>query len=257
MKLCTFNLRKNRDRDLQAFKRRLPLAIDFIEKEAPDIIGFQEVKPRPLSSLRKNLPDYEIVAMGRVEGNRDEAVPLAWKKKVFTCLDFGTFWISDTPDVPGSKAYDCYWPRVCTWAKLKSDKGIVKVYNVHLDNLSEPSRQLGAKLIKESIQNDPDSDTAQIIVMGDFNVWPDSPVIATMNAPIITKSGKKITMNELTGNLEFTFQGYGKKPLEKIDYIYVNEKLKAKGIARLYESVNEAGTYISDHFPVLVDVDVL
>lgn len=256
MKICTFNLRKNCDKGLQSFRKRFPLIKVFFEKEAPDITGFQEVMPGPLKKLARNLKDYEFYGVGRMAGNKEESVPIAWKKDKFTCLDKGTFWLSDTPDVPGSKAFDCYWPRICSWVKLQSEEGVLLVYNVHLDHRSEPARQLGTKLVKEHMAKNVISDKAGLMIMGDFNVFPDSDVVAKMAEPFVSADDVNVALKDITENLEYSYQGYGLEARkEKIDYIYVSEGLKAEDPSYLYEYINEKGTYISDHFPVLVNVE--
>lgn len=250
IKVCTFNIRKNCDTGLQAFENRLPLVVDFIKEQKPDIIGFQEVMPEVKEMLMANMPDYVFYGAGRMADGSEESVPLAILKDKFRVLFYESFWISDTPDVPGSRAFDCYWPRVCTKLILETVNEGVKfcAYNVHLDHKSEPARQLGAKIIMDKTAVDK-ADNIPTMVMGDFNAFPDSLAVKDM----ISDKGVKFT--DLTDQLEYTFNDWLNKK-EKIDYIFVSDGIKGKIPASIYKKVNEAGTCISDHWPVLVTVEL-
>ena len=87
---------------------------------APDLIGFQEATPQWLELLERDYgSDYGIYNVYRSAAS-PESTPIAWKKDKFLCLDKGSLWYSDTPEVesPGWDAlYKC--PRILTWAKLR------------------------------------------------------------------------------------------------------------------------------------------
>ncbi len=77
------------------------------------------------------------------------------------------------------------------------------------------------------------------VLMGDFNVTPDAPVLAPLNR---TMTG---TDEILTG--QFSFPSH--KPEEKIDYIYVS-----RGIRVTRAEIPQA--VASDHCPVYADVEI-
>ena len=70
--------------------------------------------------------------------------------------------------------------RICTWARLEdspSGKSFY-VYNLHLDNESQPSRERSVALLLDRIrQRDP---AEPVLVMGDFNADEANPTIRAM-----------------------------------------------------------------------------
>lgn len=259
--VSTFNIRTPNDTGLQAFETRLPLCDEFFAEVAPDIVGLQEVKPEPYAQFREHQPGYEFIGIGRLADGTDEAVPIAWKKDRFEKIDGGTFWLSETPEVPGSRAFDTYWPRICTWVKLRvkdapeSEKPapIFCVYNVHLDNLVVPAQNLGLSLAKErllaQIKAASETGTAPFcaILLGDFNIEAGSEVLVNFDREV---SG---ILTEHTAHLPLTYHGWQEKA-EKIDYIYTTNNLVPTAKSSLYKKVNAAGTCISDHWPVVLDL---
>ena len=67
-----------------------------------DVVGFQEVLPDQMVFLRGALSEYEFVGEYRDKDDpmRGEASPVAFRKDRFVALKSGTFWLSETPDVP-------------------------------------------------------------------------------------------------------------------------------------------------------------
>jgi hypothetical protein len=88
---------------------RLPLIIDQINWESPDIIGFQEVLEHQYRDLKDQafFRTFTSVGVGRDDGiTRGEYVPLFWRTDKFKALSVKHFWLSDQPDVPGSIGWD-------------------------------------------------------------------------------------------------------------------------------------------------------
>ena len=76
MKFVTFNLRTDTAHDGQnTFFFRAGWVLQKIDRELPDVIGFQEVRPHMLDFLRKHLPDYTFVGCGRGADFRGRAQP--------------------------------------------------------------------------------------------------------------------------------------------------------------------------------------
>lgn len=48
------------------------------------------------------LDKYDYYGCGRDVDGRDEFQPILWKRDIFNLKDQGCFWLSETPDVPGS-----------------------------------------------------------------------------------------------------------------------------------------------------------
>ncbi|CAO1615696.1 unnamed protein product [Parajaminaea phylloscopi] len=104
---------------------------DAILFHDPDIVILQEVLHNQLVDIAHLLGEnYVFVAAGRDDGKtKGEAVPVFWKRDKFSALSAGNggvgeagfehFWLSETPDVVGSKGWDADLPRMCTHVALR------------------------------------------------------------------------------------------------------------------------------------------
>ena len=99
---------------------RMPKVCNLINYEGWDVFGAQEVLHNQLLDLKQVLKDYDHVGVGRSDGKtKGEYAPIFYKKSRMRCLSSGTFWLSETPDVAGSKGWDAALPRICTWAHFE------------------------------------------------------------------------------------------------------------------------------------------
>ena len=72
-----------------------------------DILGTQEVLHNQLEDLKQRLPEYGVIGVGREDGKeKGEYSALWYQKDRFNLLDSGYFWLSETPEVAGSKGWD-------------------------------------------------------------------------------------------------------------------------------------------------------
>jgi len=65
------------------------------------------------------LSKYDYYGNGRDAKNEDEAGPIFYKRDKFYPIESGMFWLSETPDIPGSILKKAYLPRIVSWIKLK------------------------------------------------------------------------------------------------------------------------------------------
>ena len=106
MKIVTFNIRCALSGDgINSFYHRAGSVLEKIDREKPDVIGFQEVRPEIFDFLRKYLTDYMLVGCGRGADYEGEHNPVAFRKDKFELIGLETEWLSPTPFVPGSR-YD-------------------------------------------------------------------------------------------------------------------------------------------------------
>ncbi len=95
-----------------------------------------------------------------------------------------TFWLSETPDVVGSKSWDTACTRICTWARL-TDRVTGRqfvIFNAHLDHKSAAARENRMKLILRRI---PDlARGLPVILTGDLNATPKSAPILLARATL-------------------------------------------------------------------------
>ena len=234
--VMSFNIRYDNPEDsLDNWRYRKDRVANAIHFYDVDILGTQEVLHNQLEDLKLRLPEYGVVGVGREDGKeKGEYSALWYKKDRFNVLDSGYFWLSETPEVAGSKGWDGACERIASWVKLQ-DKVSDKEYfalNTHLDHVGGMARREGISLMLDRVNEL--SDGLPVIVTGDFNSEPESDVI------------KRVTDSANPEQIP-----YNKRPL--IDYVFVRNGLKVLRYGILAETENNG--FLSDHTPVLVTVE--
>lgn len=153
--VMSFNIRYDNPEDsLDNWKYRKDRAANAIRFYDADIVGTQEVLHNQLEDLKQRLPEYGVIGVGREDGKeKGEYSALWYKKERFTLLDSGYFWLSETPEVAGSKGWDGACERIASWAKLQ-DMVSGKAYfalNTHLDHVGVVARREGVSLILDKV----------------------------------------------------------------------------------------------------------
>ena len=252
-RIATFNMRTDCDKGERAWLNRLPLVVKVIEDNGFDIIGAQELKTNQVADLRRALgpKGYDMVGRRRTLASRydTEGVYLMFSAKRFECLESGTFQLSETPDVVGSKSWKTDCPRACVWAKLKDRACGAEfvVYNTHLDHMSEEARRKGAALIVERMSAAGD---APAFLLGDFNCSP-TPFNAVGIAHRTMKDAAEVTETPHVGP-EKTFTDWKPTAHFLIDYIFVNGAVRV--LSHKTHDDLPGGKSPSDHFPVSAEV---
>ncbi|MGC6427526.1 MAG: endonuclease/exonuclease/phosphatase family protein [Akkermansiaceae bacterium] len=247
--LATFNIRyAGGDRGKNSWENRRALVSETITKIDPDILGLQEALHRQIAFLEKKLPAYAWVGVGRDDGKKaGEFSPLFYREEKFKLLDQGTFWLSKTPQVPGSKSWDTVCTRVCTWARLKqkSDGKIVTAFNTHWDHRGQKAREESAKLILPYLEK---PDLGQIVVMGDFNATETNPALKTLTGAGLTNSFLSLHAAHKNRN---TFHPWNGKTAGTgtIDHILLGGTPVIK--KSWIDHHSRKGQWPSDHYPVV------
>ena len=256
--VMTFNVRyDNPDDSLNNWKYRKDRVANAIRFYDADIVGTQEVLHNQMEDLRQRLPGYESIGVGREDGKEAGEYSALWyRADRFTAKESGWFWLSETPEVAGSKGWDGACERIATWAKLQ-DKLTGKelfVMNTHLDHVGVAARREGVKLVLDKIQEL--GGDLPVILTGDFNAEPESDVIKqvtdTADPEHLTDAR---TVADLVYGPNWTFHDFGSIPYEhreRIDYIFVKNGLEVLKYGILAET--EGNAYLSDHAPMLISV---
>ncbi|MFF5083674.1 endonuclease/exonuclease/phosphatase family protein [Actinoplanes sp. NPDC000266] len=247
--VMTFNLRFADD----SWVRRRPVMRALLTTEKPDVIGTQEGLAAQLGDIRDDLGGgYDYIGQGRQGGAAGEFMAIFFRKDRLTPQAYGHFWLSDTPQVPGSETWGGFAIRMVTWARFL-DRATGKSFyavNTHLDNLSEYARDRGADLIRTRLAAmDP---PRPIILTGDFNTpaRSSSPVYDLL----VTRAGYRDAWAEAgrRGPAYGTFHGY--RPLvpdgPRIDWVLTTPGVTVS--AALINRYRGGTQYPSDHLPVQV-----
>jgi endonuclease/exonuclease/phosphatase family metal-dependent hydrolase len=95
---------------------RRELLMRTIRAFDPDLLGAQEALAFQCDELRRELSGHAFVGVGRDDGKlKGEFSPIFYRADRFEWIDSGQFWLSESPDVPGSKSWDSALPRpICS-----------------------------------------------------------------------------------------------------------------------------------------------
>jgi endonuclease/exonuclease/phosphatase family metal-dependent hydrolase len=255
LRVMTFNIRYATAADGEnAWDKRKDFVVEVIRGFDPDLLGTQEVLAAQADFLAMKLSGYAVVGVGRDDGQRRGEFSAAfYKSSRFKALDSGTFWLSETPDVPGSKSWDSSLPRVATWVKLRDTAGGDRelcFLNTHWDHRGNHARIESASIIRRWLAAH--APTMPAIVTGDFNVTEEHQAYRE----IISDSGDGRPLRDLYRQAhperhpeEATFNGFrGTRQGRRIDFVLGTAEFRVSEADILRASRD--GRYPSDHYPV-------
>ena len=248
--ICSFNIRgSNMDTGVNAWSNRKKMVIREFGNYQYDIVCMQE----PLTDQIQDFLSIGIYEWLGVSGqgtpDSDVFTPIFYNKKKLNVLDYGTFWLSETPDVV-SRGWDGKFPRICTWAKFRYIENCRSfyVFNTHLDHVGEVAKLEGARLICRKIKEMTAEEA--VFITGDMNSTPETPPIHTFLSEF---SNSREIATEKSGPAG-TAHSYGKLyPPSQIDYIFVNEYISVTKAITITK--NSDPVYMSDHYPIVITAD--
>lgn len=164
--IMTYNLKNGEMRDF--WNQRKGRMVEVIQEIAPTFFGTQEGFDWQLKELDDALLHYDMIGAGREADGSGEYAAIFVDRRLVAVEDSGTFWLSSTPDMAGSRIENDHLPRVATWAKLTIGDSRILYVNTHLtyieENILVQMRHLAENL--EPLLDD-DRDT---VMSGDFNI---------------------------------------------------------------------------------------
>ncbi len=250
--VMSFNLRYASDTPPNSWPERRPVTKELLRREAPHIIGTQEGLYRQLLDIQADLPrHYDSIGLGREGGSRGEAMQIFFDTRRLEPVEYDHYWLSDTPDVVGSKTWGGCCPRMVTWIRFldKRSGGEFYALNTHFEAFDAVAREKSAQLVlaKMAEQFDP---ALPVIATGDFN----EPAITgrtvydllVTNGPFVDSWVEAKWRSRLFG----TFHGY--QPLtpdgERIDWILTSPSVRTQRAS--INTFARRGQFPSDHLPV-------
>ncbi|MBK6963589.1 MAG: endonuclease/exonuclease/phosphatase family protein [Bacteroidales bacterium] len=258
LKVMTWNIRLDTPDDgVNQWKYRKKDLSNEILKRNPDLLGVQEAKHNQMKNMRCLLRGYKSIGVGRDDGKKEgEYSALFYQKSRLNPVRSGTFWLSETPDVPGSRGWDAACNRVVTWAEFeeKATGRHFIAFNTHFDHMGEEARIQSALLIIKKLGEL--AGKLPIILTGDLNVTEKHRAyrILTFSENEYTLSDSRKRADVKVSGPDFSFVGFDPafEPKELIDYILVTWDLKVIS-SEIYD-FRSTGKYLSDHLPVIAEI---
>ncbi|GAA4160697.1 endonuclease/exonuclease/phosphatase family protein [Phytohabitans flavus] len=253
LEVMTFNLRYASTSTPNSWGQRRPVMRTMLTNEQPDLIGTQEGLNAQLRDIENDLGTrYDFIGQGREGGTRGEYMAIFYDNTRLAPQAYQHFWLSDTPEVPGSNTWGGGSIRMVTWVRfldLVTGKRFYAV-NTHLDNASENARQRAAQLIRQRLAAlDP---ALPIVLTGDFNTTAVSS--GYVYNLLVNQAGYRDTWPgaAVRGTGYGTFHNYRGLTTggARIDWV-----LTTPGITALAAGMNTyrgGNQYPSDHLPVQV-----
>lgn len=260
LRVLTFNIRYDTPNDgPNAWPFRRDWVASLIRFHEADVVGVQEALVHMLRDLDARLAGFARVGVGRADGREGgEFSAILYRTDRLAVLDSGTFWLSTTPEVAGSKGWDTAIERVATWARYRDRaSGCELVHlNTHFDHVGEQARQESARLIRRRLATL--ANGLPVIVTGDLNADP-----ASVPYRILTRDTIADGIPPLRDAFAASASGhYGPtstwtafraiEPGRRIDYVLVSEDVTVLSHGILPDSWD--GRFPSDHLPVLASV---
>lgn len=252
--IVTFNLRCTWEGDgINGFVSRGPGVVEKIRSARPHVIGFQEGIELIVNYLREHLPEYEFIFNQRDDDLYGEGMVLGYLRSEITLLSSGFFWLSETPQKPGTSYPGACCPRICQYSLLRreSDRKMFRVYNTHLDFVNDDIRVASMRQILDFAAKE-----TKFAVETPFFLTGDMNATAEEESMKLPFSYEPMTLAEPTAEVGYTFHGYGNaKKLKKIDYIFTDPATAALPHTASRWMEEKDGVYLSDHYPVELELE--
>jgi endonuclease/exonuclease/phosphatase family metal-dependent hydrolase len=257
MIVMSCNVRYSRAKDgPDGWPLRRELCLRVILSRNPDVVCFQELTDEQFAWLSRGMPAFESAGTTDEPAGTDPVTAIFWRTDRLALKSTGTYWLSRTPHVAGSKSWASDCVRMVTWARLavRNDgaEREVRIVNTHLDHISQRARVHQARMIAQDCAAYPPGYPQ--VLTGDFNCDRDNPA-----AKALLKSGFLDTYQAVHGKAAPIGTGHGFHGLDgadriaKIDWVLMRGNVSVRAAEIVTDS--EDGRYPSDHFFVLADVE--
>lgn len=251
LKIMSFNVRTKNDGDTEhkAWDNRKDACVALIKDQMPSVIGFQEADYTSQwkyikDQISKDYAGYGVNRDNGQESGSGETMGIMYNKSTVERLEGGTFWLSETPNIP-SKGFGANYCRSATWGLFKHKPSGIKFYyiNTHLDHQVAEAQIEGMKLISKHF--DEYRDSHPVFLTGDLNIKADNVALDVIESYM--NNAREAAPEGLT-DFNTTYNGYVTTKNSIIDHIYCSNYLKVVE----YHTINEdyGVPFVSDHYPI-------
>ncbi len=255
--LMTYNIRYDNPADgVNVWANRKEAVAKLIKTKSVHVLGVQEALYQQVIDLQQTLPHFDWVGVGRDNGGQHgEFMAIFYDKDALELIEHGHFWLSETPHIAGSCAWETACPRMVTWAKLKEKQTeqVFYHFNTHLDHKSRQARRESIYLLNKKISEI--AGQTRAILTGDFNLTPkeaEYTLLTDYFTDLRTKFPEKNFNNS-------TFNNFGQQGVSgmTIDFIFahLSRYLVCHSFDILENKYNNR--FPSDHFPLLVTLEFI
>jgi endonuclease/exonuclease/phosphatase family metal-dependent hydrolase len=267
LRVMSFNIRVDTGGGPNRWELRRDKVVKVIDDFDPDVLGMQEDRANQDNYILNKLPRYSAFARSARPDGSLERNAILYRTDRFEAGRSGTFWLSETPDVPGSFSWGAKPPRIVNWIELadRDNPGLTfVVLNTHWENgpRGGKARLQSAALMRRKIADiAPDK---RVILTGDFNADQDS-------APYDRLTGRDAADNENKKDDRFLTDTYRNRHPEVSGTIGTAHRFTGKaGKARIDWILHDAAgfetlaadivrtsfdkRYPSDHFAITATI---
>lgn len=238
------------DRDWEVRKKGY---FQMVNTMQPMVIGLQEAEMNQVTDIVANCKGYSFVGVGRNDGaQKGESTSILYKTDEIQVEEWGTVWLSPTPNVVGS-----YFPemtdgqygqsRTATWAVLTAKENGRRFFyiNTHF-SLYSASQPKEVQVILNTVTEKCPAGLP-VVLSADWNLEETDPILA----PILDSYASARQTAPLTDNIE-TFHWWGSQSTiskhQHLDHIFwagFEKCLRFRTLNMKWEKL-----WISDHHPV-------
>lgn len=250
LRVMSFNVRYPSPNDgPNLWELRRDLLVSVIRSRDPDVIGTQELFQEQGQYIVEKLPAYAWFGRSRRGNRQDEHMGVFYKKDRFALLEAGDFWLSETPETPGSLSWDVNLPRMVTWGRFEDRRSGARFYlfNTHFPHRPQDAeaRLRCAGVLLSRLKQLPKD--APVLVTGDFNAPADGEVYKLLTQELADAWKAAAERHGPEG----TFHGFRGQPAgPRIDWILFRGPWRVARAETVTD--HQEGRYPSDHFPVFV-----
>lgn len=257
MKILTCNLRTSAAQDgNNSWKYRKEICRDIIQNHKPHILCFQEMHRDQFVYLQSEFSQFETFWENDRPENGHPVNAIFYLQEFFTFKATGSYWLSETPHVAGSKSWDSDCIRLACWVCLETkEKKAFRVINTHLDHISQLAREHQAEVINKEAATFHQSYPQ--LLTGDMNCDYTNKAIQSFLNDGWRDSYEAVhkTLNPGHTYHEFLGPAYNLDDIGKMDWIFVRGTIHVQAAEIITNMINNR--YPSDHYFVSAEIDFL
>ena len=186
LRVMTYNVRyPSRQSGHEDWLQRAPDMAAQLAASDLDILGTQELVAvrdgyTQVADITAMLPGFTFIGRSRSANPNDEQMGVYYREDRLEALESGHFWLSPTPQRPGSFGYgNTGNARMVTWVLFRDERTAARfsLLNTHFDHASENARYRAADQLAGYMTGDPAyaadgvsfDPTVPVVMTGDFN----------------------------------------------------------------------------------------